>query len=470
MKTIHILFLILFLVLAFGSARSQESPLANIIVPFAAGINKPVCITNAGDSRLFVIDQAGYIRIIDTGGNIYPVPFLDIHDRVTYGGEQGLLGVAFHPQYSSNGYFYVNYTGEGDSTHISRFAISSGNPDIADPSSEIKLMTIFQPFTNHNGGDLCFGPDGYLYIGLGDGGSAGDPGNRAQNPMEYLGKMLRIDVNQGNPYSIPPSNPFYNSLSTLGEIWALGLRNPWRFSFDRLTGDLWIGDVGQSTFEEIDYQLSASAGGENYGWRCYEGNQEYNSSGCPGSSAFTFPVYTYLHGPECSVTGGYVYRGSSSSPFYGYYIFADYCSDRIMTLHNVAGDWVEEDFGQFPGNNFSTFGEDASGQLYVAGLTSGTIYRVLENSTGIIGKNNLSGLKIIQNPYSGKIRIETGSIGREMIIDMFDMKGITLFSDNTRESHYEFDAGFLPAGIYFLKIVIDGKSSVKKMAVVNPYL
>jgi glucose/arabinose dehydrogenase len=466
MKTPYMIIPLLFLSLIFHSASCQESPAENILVPFAAGINKPVCITNAGDNRLFVVDQAGYIRIIDTGGNIFPVPFLDIHDRVTYGGEQGLLGVAFHPQYSANGYFYVNYTGEGDSTHISRFTVSSGNQDLADPASEFKLMTIFQPYTNHNGGDLSFGPDGYLYIGLGDGGSAGDPGNRAQNPMEYLGKILRIDVDLGNPYAIPPTNPFYNSLSTLGEIWALGVRNPWRFSFDRLTGDLWIGDVGQNSFEEIDFQPATSPGGENYGWRCYEANQEYNSSGCPGSSAFTFPVYTYPHGPECSITGGYVYRGTSSSPYYGHYFFADYCSDRIMTLHQVAGDWIEEDFGQYPGNNFSTFGEDASGQLYVAGLTTGTIYRVLENSTGIINDDVLAGIKLIQAPFSGKIRVETGLDGlHDMHLSLYNISGSMLFNDAAKAASFEFDPGYLPAGIYFLKIGIDGRSVVKKLAV-----
>lgn len=464
MKPLHRILPLLFLMLTFSAARCQNNQSANNLVPFSTGLNSPVCITNAGDSRLFVVDQTGYIYIIDTGGYVNPQPYLDIHERVTYGGEQGLLGVAFHPQYITNGYFYVNYTGEGDSTHISRFNVTPGNPDLADPQSEFKLMTIFQPFTNHNGGDLNFGPDSYLYIGLGDGGSGGDPGNRAQNPMEYLGKMLRIDVDQGNPYAIPATNPFYNSVTTLGEIWALGLRNPWRFSFDRLTGDLWIADVGQNAVEEIDFQPAASAGGENYGWRCYEGNQEYNSTGCAPASAFIFPVYTYPHGDECSVTGGYVYRGSASSPYYGYYFFADYCSDRLWTLHNVAGNWVMEDFGQFPGNNFSSFGEDAGGQLYVAGLTSGTIFRVIDNSTGIVNGDALAGIKIIQVPFSDKIRIETGrNDGPVMHLAVYDVKGSIRYNATTREANYEFDAGFLPAGTYFLKIGIDGKSMVHKM-------
>lgn len=345
---------------------------------FATGLNNPVCIANAGDSRLFVVEQAGYIRIISSQGQLANQPFLDIHDKVTFAGEQGLLGIAFHPHYKTNGYFYINYVGLNGSTNISRFRLSSINTEIADPQSELKLMTIPQPYTNHKGGDLCFGPDGFLYIGLGDGGSGGDPGNRAQNPMEFLGKMLRIDVDHGNPYAIPATNPFHNSTTTLKEIWALGLRNPWRFSFDRLTGDLWIADVGQNAIEEIDFQPAASTGGENYGWRCYEGNDVYNNTGCAPSSSLTFPVYTYPHGSECSVTGGYVYRGSNSSPYYGHYFFTDYCSDKIWTLHKSGNNWVKEDFGQFSGNNFSTFGEDSKGQLYIAGLTTGTIYLVVK--------------------------------------------------------------------------------------------
>ncbi len=463
MKTLHGIFPFAFLLLGYNSATCQQNPAGNDLVIFATGLNNAVCITNAGDSRLFVVDQSGSIQIIDSGGNIFSQPYLDIQERVTFGGERGLLGLAFHPQYEVNGYFYVNYTGEGDSTHISRFNVSSGDADIANAASEFKLMTIYQPYSNHNGGDLCFGPDGYLYIGLGDGGSAGDPGNRSQNPMEYLGKMLRIDVDEGNPYTIPPTNPFFNNVDTLGEIWALGLRNPWRFSFDRLTGDLWIGDVGQNAFEEIDFQPAASTGGENYGWRCFEGDQGYNSTGCPVASVFTFPVYTYPHGSECSVTGGYVFRGSASSPFYGYYFFADYCSDRIWTLHQVSGDWVAEEFGQYPGNNFSAFGEDNAGQLYVAGLSSGTIYRVVENSTGISSSGNLEGIKIFQSPFSGKIRIETGRIdGQEINLSIFDIRGQILNEASTHGSSYEFDADLLPAGMYFLLIEAAGKRYVHK--------
>ena len=464
MKFLHRILSILFILQAASIASCQKVQNINHLIPFASGLISPVCITNAGNNNLYVADQHGYITIIDSAGNVNPQPFLDIHSRVIYGGERGLLGVAFHPQYKTNGYFYVNYVGKGDSTHISRFKVSSDNPNIANPNSEFKLMTIFQPYQNHKGGDLSFGPDGYLYIGLGDGGLRDDPGNRAQNPMEFLGKILRVDVNQGNPYSIPVTNPFYNRSTSLGEIWALGLRNPWRFSFDRLTGDMWIADVGQDLREEINFQPAASTGGENYGWRCYEGTQEYLASGCAPASSFIFPVHAYPHGEECSVTGGYVYRGSPSSSYYGHYFFADYCSDRIWTLHNNSGKWEKKDFGQFPGNNISAFGEDARGQLYVAGLTSGKIFRVSDGTTGIVSNDNAAGIKIIQNPFSDKIRIETGRNDRLKIhLTLLDARGIILYETNTQEAYYEFELSFLPIGIYFLNIGVNGKMFLHKL-------
>jgi hypothetical protein len=329
-------------------------------------------------------------------------------------------------------------------------------------------MTIFQPFTNHNGGDLQFGPDGYLYIGLGDGGSGGDPGKRAQNPKEYLGKMLRIDVNQGSPYSIPPSNPFYNNPDTLGEIWALGLRNPWRFSFDRMTGDLWIADVGQNLVEEVNFQPANSTGGENYGWRCYEGNNVYNNSGCISNSALTFPVYTYPHGEECSATGGYVYRGNPASPFYGYYLFADYCSDRIWTLHHTEQGWVSQDFGQFTGNNFTTFGEDSKGRLYIAGLTSGTLFLVDSVSTSLGVSKSLSGIKIFQPAFPRRIRIEMGSIPAAQVqYTLYSLKGNVCSYGISKDAVFEISTAKMAAGVYVLKIVIGANSLVRKLIIQN---
>ena len=375
MKT-TIIYPVFALVLAINIIGCRKSTNTDITLEkFAEGLKKPVGIVNAGDSRLFIVEQEGTITVLDSTGNADSLTFLDISDKVVYGGERGLLGLAFHPDYNSNGYFYVNYIGEGDVTHISRFSVMQNDPHRADPLSELVLLMLEQPYQNHNGGFLSFGPDGYLYIGLGDGGDQGDPGNRAQNKKVLFGKILRIDVNSGNPYAIPASNPFYNDTSAAGEIWAYGLRNPWRFSFDGLTRDLWIADVGQNDFEEVNMQPAASTGGENYGWRCYEGDHDFNSGKCDTTAEFVFPVYTYDHGIECSITGGYVYRGIETSPYYGRYFFADFCSDKVWTLKNEGGEWEETLYGQFPGNGFSTFGEDVNGELYVAGHTSGRIYR-----------------------------------------------------------------------------------------------
>jgi glucose/arabinose dehydrogenase len=459
----------LFFLMISGSHSSSQSILAvSSISPFATGLARVVCLSNCGDSRLFITDQSGYIRIVDSSGTVNPRPFLDIHERVVFNGEQGLLGMAFHPQYPTNGLFYVNYIGRGDSTHISRFRMMDGYPQKADSLSEFKLLTIYQPFKNHNGGDLQFGPDGYLYIGLGDGGSSGDPGNRAQNPKELLGKLLRIDVNQGNPYTIPPTNPFYTNPDTLGEIWALGLRNPWRFSFDRLTGDLWIADVGQSSNEEINIQLATSTGGENYGWKCYEGNDVYNNSVCNTEATLTFPIFTYPHGQECSVTGGYVYRGNPSSLFYGYYFFADYCSDRIWALNHTDQGWVRQEFGRFAGNNFSSFGEDSKGRLYIAGYSSGTVYRLDDVTTGIAGNENREGVKIFQSNFPGKIHIEIGNQPKqETHYTLYNLNGIVCFTGSSNDADFEINTGRLASGIYFLKINNGRNSFAKKVIVQN---
>lgn len=350
--------------------------------PFAAGLSRPVAIVNAGDDRLFVVEKVGRIRLLDAAGTLQSQPFLDIVDRVRSGGsEQGLLGLAFHPDYADNGLFYVNYTDLDGDTRISRFQVEAGDPDQADPDSEQLLIQVPQPYTNHNGGDLAFGPDGYLYIGLGDGGSGGDPQDFGQNRQSLLGKLLRIDVDGGDPYGIPPDNPFADTDETLDEIWALGLRNPWRFSFDRLTGDLWIADVGQSAWEEVSYQPAASQGGENYGWRCYEADAPFNTAGCPPASELTFPVHAYPHGgPACrSVTGGYVYRGEAYPNLQGYYLYADFCTGQIWGLISE----VEDDFANvllydFEPSEIVAFGEDQAGELYLAAFQQGTIYRIVD--------------------------------------------------------------------------------------------
>lgn len=364
---------------------------------FASGFTQPIGIVNSGvtgDGRLFIVEQGGLIRILQSNGTILPTPFINLSGLISTGSERGLLGLAFHPDYASSGYFYVNYTNTSGNTVIARYSVSAGDPNVADPNSQLILLTINQDFSNHNGGDLKFGPDGYLYIGMGDGGSGGDPLNRAQDMGQLLGKMLRLDVNPagGLPadcgsgvtnYSIPANNPFVGVTGSCNEIWASGLRNPWRFSFDRQLGDMVIGDVGQGTWEEIDWQPASSPGGENYGWRCYEGNAPYNLSGCGPSSQYTFPVFVYDHTQSnCSVTGGYVYRGSQYPALWGHYLLADYCSGRFWTLHpNGNGGWQSIVQGQLlPNNGPSSFGENVAGDLFVSHRGNGIIYRVQENT------------------------------------------------------------------------------------------
>jgi hypothetical protein len=270
--------------------------------------------------------------------------------------------------------FTRNTPPTGTSTQISRFEVSAGNADIADPTSEVSILQVSQPVTNHNAGDLAFGPDGYLYIPLGDGGGAGDPNDRAQDGSLLLGKMLRIDVDGGDPYSIPPDNPFVGNPEVLDEIWAIGFRNPWRFSFDRETGDMYIADVGQSSREEVDFQPFDSGGGENYGWRCYEGSLEYNTDGCLAAENYVFPVTEYGHDQGCSIAGGFVYRGKAFPRLEGSYSYGDFCSGNFWTLSpDGAGGWMSDLIGAFP-ISFSTFGEDADGEIYAADYAGGTIY------------------------------------------------------------------------------------------------
>ncbi|MDZ7743261.1 MAG: PQQ-dependent sugar dehydrogenase [Bacteroidota bacterium] len=428
---------------------------------FATGFDQPLGIVHAGDSRLFVVEQSGYIRILEEDGNVLPDPFLNISERVKSGGEQGLLGLAFHPDYTTNGYFYVNYTDHDNNTHIARFSVSETNPDQADASSEFNILTLDQPYANHNGGNIAFGPDGYLYIGTGDGGSGGDPGNRAQDSLNLLGKMLRIDINNGDPYTIPEDNPFISVSGVREEIWAFGLRNPWRYSFDSQTGDLWIADVGQNQYEEVNLQPAASPGGENYGWRCYEGNHAYNTSGCASSSVYTFPVHEYSHDATggCSVTGGYVYRGGEFPAMQGYYFFSDYCNDKIWSLHELSGEWVVTQHGQYSGNNFSTFGEAANGKLYVAGLSSGTIYEITDSSsTQLEEYEKNSAFSVSPNPFRDYVNIKnTGYSGQSVSLKLFDLSGRLCISMQLEKTEIKLELVALPAGFYLLQFS-DGAS------------
>ena len=350
------------------------------ITNWASGFTRPLDIAHCGDSRLFIVQQNGVIRVLDSTGNHLDT-FLNIDPRVnSAANEQGLLGMTFHPQYAQNGYFFVNYsTNNGGATQISRFSVKGSNPNQADPDSELPVLNIPQPFNNHNGGGMKFGPDGYLYIGLGDGGSGGDPLDNSQNPGTLLGKMLRIDVNNAtpaSPYAIPPDNPFISQPAFRPEIWSLGWRNPWRFSFDRLNGDMWAGDVGQNAREEIDL-VHAGEGGLNYGWRCYEGDVPFNPAGCQSAAAYAEPFYAYPNpAAGCSVTGGFIYRGSKHADMYGMYLFADFCNGKIWGIRPQITPLRVIQLADLANYQISTFGEDASGELYLALLGQGRIQKL----------------------------------------------------------------------------------------------
>ena len=360
-------------------------------VRVAGNLDHVVFATHApGDyTRLFIVEKQGRIKVLNLKtGVLNATLFLDI-DSLVGGGlstndERGLLGLAFHPDYQNNGYFYVDYTNNSGRTTIARYSVSD-DPEVADPGSALILLTIFQPFSNHNGGWIGFGPnDGFLYISTGDGGSAGDPGNRAQDiTNQLLGKMLRIDVDgndgPGGNYGIPAGNPFVG-ITGDDEIWAYGLRNPWRSSFDRATGDLYIADVGQNAWEEIDFQPADSTGGENYGWRCYEGDHTFNTGGCPPAKTMVFPIHEYSHALGRSLTGGYVYRGCAIPTLDGTYFFADYVFTRLWSFtyegNNVLNFTsriaeLSPSSDGFSINQISSFGEDARGELYIVDQGSG---------------------------------------------------------------------------------------------------
>lgn len=338
----------------------------------ATGLDAPIGMTNAGDGskRLFVNEKAGVIRILQNG-QVLPDPFLDIRDRVgSRGSEQGLLGLAFDPHYKDNGFFYVNYTDVDGNTHIARFKVTS-NPDVADPSSEKLILFVRQPYPNHNGGQLAFGPDGDLYIGLGDGGSEGDPHNIGQNLQTHLGKLLRIDVDHADPYAIPGDNPFVSGKG-LKEIWAYGLRNPWRFSFDLQTHDLYIGDVGQDNWEEVDFIPAGSPGGMNFGWSYREGMHPYKGTP-PSGLKLIDPVAEYDHSFGCAITGGYVYRGVNLPAWQGVYLYGDYCSGNVWGLRRASDGTWQNQLLFSTGYSISSFGQDEAGEIYLVDM-KGDIY------------------------------------------------------------------------------------------------
>ncbi|MDP9954554.1 glucose/arabinose dehydrogenase [Epilithonimonas hungarica] len=437
------------LLFIFSFAFSLGISAQQIILEEFATASNPVEIiaSPTNDDRLFVVQQSGTIRILNTNGTFETNNFLNITDRVNFSGEMGLLGLAFHPQFATNRYFYVYYNRAGRTITVSRFTANSANPNTADPATEKVLLSIEKPFTNHNGGSIHFGADGYLWISTGDGGSGGDPNNNGQNKNSLLGKLLRIDVNSENAYNIPADNPFVG-IDGADEIWSYGLRNGWKYSFDRTTNTIWIADVGQNAIEEIN-RVSATTSGVNYGWRCYEGNSAYNTAGCANASTMTFPIVDYDHsGGKCSITGGYVYRGNLYTDIIGKYIFADYCSGQIGILDNTTITWTSA----FSGNMFTTFGEDNSKQLYIA-ASNGKIFKV---KTNVLAVSDINKNQIQISPIPAKDVIYINNINdKNITAEILDLSGRSVLNTNVVENDKSIDVSTLRSGNYILVLKKD---------------
>ena len=462
-------------------AAAQVYPQVNFVNAFPnLSFSLPLFLTHSGDgtNRIFVVQQRGIIKVFPNDSMTTNVQnFIDLSNIVSSSGnERGLLGLAFHPNYSSNRYFFVYYTRQSDGAlRISRFTTQSGNPNKADSLSELNMLTIAHPtYSNHNGGCLMFGADGYLYAGTGDGGSGGDPNANAQNVNVLLGKILRIDINTpsgGNNYSIPPTNPFAGG-GGAPEIYAIGMRNPWRFSRDAVTGTIYCGDVGQDAWEEID----TLAVGKNYGWRCYEGNATYNTSGCGPIGNYTFPIAVYQNvGSDISVTGGYVYRGSRVPWLVGRYIYADYGSRKVWKLLLSGGTVSDNSVIGIAPQGVPSFGVDQSNELYIVG-SSGTIFKLQDALIGVQGTSNEipNGFSLEQNypnPFNPATIINY-NVGMTSVvsISVYDMTGkevAVLLNESKPAGRYsvEFNAANLPSGVYFYKMTINGSQSIEKKMV-----
>lgn len=365
-----------------GDAAGLGPPAGTVPVgleEMASGLAFPVALTApAGDPRLFIVEKGGVIRVLKEG-TLLPAPFLDLSGRVSTGGEQGLFDLAFDPAYATSGRFFVHYTDVNGNTTVSSFRVSATDPDRAEPATETVVLAAEQPFTNHNGGRLEFGPDGMLYIGLGDGGSAGDPGGRGQSLADLLGDILRVDVSSGTSYTVPPDNPFAGRPDARPEVWSFGLRNPWRFTFDPATGDLYIADVGQDAWEEIDVATAAQGAGRgvNFGWSRTEGSHCYAAAACD-TTGLVLPAAEYSHAEGCSISGGFVYRGAAIPALQGHYFFADYCRGWVRSIRLENGQVVES--LQWPtlapGGAVPAFGRDAAGELYVLSA-EGRVFRIV---------------------------------------------------------------------------------------------
>lgn len=463
----NLLYVIILLLITGTSIKAQYT-LQNAFPNLS--FNNAVFLTHAADStdRIFIVEQAGRIKVFPNSSNASSAKeYLNITDRVSSGGEKGLLGLAFHPDYETNGYFYVNYTASNpERTVISRFQVTN-NPDSANKNNEFQILTFSQPYGNHNGGWIGFGPnDGYLYIATGDGGSGGDPENRAQNITVLLGKILRIDVDGGTPYAIPPTNPFIDSTNAevRKEIFAWGMRNPWRCSFDPVTGWLWAGDVGQYDWEEIDIIEN----GKNYGWRCYEGNHVFDMSLC-NYPEYIFPIWEYSHGAECSITGGYVYRGINVPALEGKYIYGDYCSKKV---------WSLEYDGINPPNNqllltapsaLTSFGVDQNNELYLTS-SNDNIYRFTPTVTSSENEITVSEYSLEQNypnPFNPSTIIKYNlPEDSDVTIKIYDSLGKeidTIISTSQQKGFYQktWSAEKFSSGVYFVKMSAKSLSSDK---------
>ena len=457
--------------LLLAATALQAQPVLNFTPVITSGLSSPVDVVNAGDAsnRFFIVERGGTIKTYDASFNLLG-NFLTVTGIVS-GGEQGLLSMAFHPDYETNRYFFVHYTNTAGNVEIARYQTQAGNPNAADPSSKTVILTIEKPiaFTNHNGGKLNFGPDGHLYFAAGDGGGGGDTRNFAQRGDSLLGKMIRINVNNFiTPpyYTIPADNPFVTAADTLHAIWAFGLRNPWRWSFDRSTGDMWIADVGQGGREEINFRASGATGGINYGWRCYEGDIAYNTAGCAPSASYISPIFAYPHDNTTggfAVTGGYVYRGTQFPTLAGYYICADYISDNVWIIRPGGGGWEVTQQGGLPGG-IAAFGEAENGELYALSLDANTLYQV-----GVSGALPVTLLSFIAKAQTGYNELRWKTI-REINLQEFSIEfsvngidwtkaGIVLPQENDVVPEYYFKHPTNVEGTMFYRLKMLDKDS-----------
>ena len=472
-----------------GVLAATPDATALSVDPAIDGLSRPVRLTSPPDDpRLFVVEQRGTIKVYTNDGASLGT-FLDVTDLTEVAGERGLLGLAFAPDYTATGRFYIHYTNLSGDTRVARYLADPDDPDRALAGSASPVLSVDQPFSNHNGGHLAFGPDGMLYVGLGDGGSGGDPQNNAQDDQSLLGKMLRLDVSGASGYEIPADNPFVD-LSPLDEIWAKGLRNPWVYSFDRQTGDLWIADVGQNLLEEIDVQPGGSSGGENYGWRLMEGTDCFNPPSDCNDGSLTLPIHEYPHNEPpfpCSVSGGCVYRGGQVPELYGRYLFADYCSDQIWSLTwselGGVGEVTELTDQLTPTggyNHIVSISEDAGGELYVVDTSAGVIYRIVGDTTAV---NELPAVvqleQNVPNPFNPGTTIAyiVPAGGGEVHLEIRDIAGrlVRVLVDGLRPQGRQVafwdgtagDGRSVAAGVYLYRLQAVGVDETRKMSLLK---